>query len=171
MNPLVSESLKALVVGAVLIIISASTFAAEPAPAACPDLTGTYACKDEKGLLSKIAISQEIVNGQTIYTTVQDGNSTQSPTDNYPYPINDVQNNVSGLARFSCAAASFISDMKGQKTNAKKTVIASWEVKQILSLTANGDLQMQVQGYVTAQGKTTPSPDQKPNICPRISKK
>lgn len=50
---------------------------------ACPDLSGTYICEGEDGKY-EATISQKVVNGVTVYTMTEDGESTDIAADGKP---------------------------------------------------------------------------------------
>jgi len=152
----------ALTVGALF-----SALTAHAAPLACPDLTGSYSCPGDQGP-SELVISQTPVNGEMIYSTTQDGDSTQTPVDEYTYTYNDTDNNVVSTSRSTCNANVFITTTSGQKKDGT-TVTASWTITQSMSLTPKGDLQIQVQGQMTAQGQTQPEQDS--SVCTREAAK
>lgn len=144
-----------------------SALTAHAAPLACPNLTGSYSCPGDQGP-SELVITQTIVNGEVIYSTGQSGAMTATPTDNYTYTDTDTDNNVVSSSRSTCEDGAFVTYQSGQK-NDGNTVAAAWTLKQSLSLTASGDLQIQVQGQMTAQGQTQPEQDS--NVCTRETAK
>ncbi len=134
------------------------SYAAVGTPATCPILTGSYLCKSE-GKDVTLILAQEIVNNQTIYTLTEDNQSTQLPSDNVEYKIDDKANNITGTARFVCEHQSFNSYLKGQRTDGTAKVIESWDLVQGLSLDGVKNLSVHVKGSSMSQGVTKPVDD------------
>lgn len=52
---------------------------------ACPDLSGTFICKDEQNSPAEFTVSQTVVNGSTLYTITDAEGPFSFPTDGKTY--------------------------------------------------------------------------------------
>ena len=65
---------------------------------ACPDLTGAYTCTYQNGSSEVVTVSQQLVNGVTVYNY----NGSQIPADNIVYQVPDDQSLKNGTFRAWC---------------------------------------------------------------------
>lgn len=81
---------------------------------ACPELTGTFTCTYSDGTSETMAISQQVVNGVTVYNY----NGTEIRADNQIYPVPEDETLKEGTFRAWCEdAVTLKGEMKGKYYN------------------------------------------------------
>jgi hypothetical protein len=140
---------------AAVTLLGSAGYSAETTDNTCPNLSGAYTCKSE-GKDVALSLSQETVNNQTIYTLTEDNQSTQLPSDNVEYKIDDKANHLTGTARFVCENQSFNAYLKGQRSDNAGKLVESWDLVQGLSLDNAKNLVVRLTGHAMQKGITQP---------------
>lgn len=114
---------------------------------ACPDLSGTFACTQE-GQTAVIQVSQDVVNGATVYTIKDANNPGQEgdslPADNNTYNLEDTIEFRNATYRGWCEAEAFKMEQTGQYFDQGQHVA---DVQMVAAISiVNGNLQQTIQG-------------------------